>query len=606
MPASQRGDAAPQDTPAGSELGQRLLREHLASIYFIYSTTCIGRAVFVVALGIFMHLQVPHPLVLPFVALHLVMYAFLYFAPRWQPSVPASESALWVRRITGIVTLLGFADALVPWLFVPAGDLPVTCVLMVVMMGNCARAVQSLRPVKAALIGYTLPMMGGLIAALAVQGGRVHLFLAVFAAIYLLMMLRVGVEEHRRLTESLILRFENECLAQRLGAQIAATERASAEKSRFLAAASHDLRQPLHAIALFGAALENELRDRPEGRNAERLMRTVKALGTSLDSMLDISRLDARMVTPEPQAVELDTLFLSLNHMFSAQAEQKQLQLRMRASGLWVRSDPQLLHRMLGNLIDNALKYTARGGTAVTARLRGDQVWIEVHDTGIGMARQQMEHIFEEFYQAHNPGRDRARGLGIGLSIVLRLSRLLDHPVLVRSRPGRGSRFRLVLPVASAPATASGSPDLVMQEGALRGPANVAAPRLQGRALLIDDEADIRAAMSELLRSWSIDVQAVATEAGAVDALEQARVQARPFTWLIFDYRLPDGDSGLDVALGLRHRFGLEIPLLLITGETAPERLQRVRESGVPVLFKPVDAIALREAMARLAPMPAA
>jgi signal transduction histidine kinase/ActR/RegA family two-component response regulator len=590
------GDSVPHVHLAGNALGQRLLREHLASIYFIYNATCIGRAVFVVVLGIFMHLQAPHPLVWPFVALHLVLCIGLYLVPRWNPSVPVSESGLWARRISVIVVLLGFADALAPWLFVQAGNLPVTCVLMVVMMGNCARAIQSLRPVKAALIGYTLPMMGGLITALAAQGDRVHMFLAVFAAIYLLMMLRVGVQEHKHLVESLILRFENESLAQRLGEQIAATERASAEKSRFLAAASHDLRQPLHAIALFSAALENALRDRPEGRNAERLTRTVRALGTSLDSMLDISRLDARMVTPELQAVQLDALFLSLNHMFSAQAEQKELQLRIRASGLWVRSDPQLLYRMLGNLIDNALKYSTRGGVAVVARARGDSVWIEIHDTGIGIAPQQMAHIFEEFYQAHNPGRDRARGLGIGLSIVQRLSRLLDHPVEVRSRPGCGSRFRLVLPAERVPALPVVWNDLLDEHNA------VAPPGLQGRALLIDDEAAIREAMEALLRSWSVDVRAVASEAEAVDALVQARREAKPYTWLICDYRLSENDSGLDLGLRLRQRFAADIALLLVTGETAPERLQRVRESDVPVLFKPVDASALRQAMVRLAP----
>lgn len=433
-----------------SEFGPRVLREHLASIYFTYDATCLLRVGFVIVLGIFIHLQTPHPLVWPFVALHLLLYLFLFRAPRWTPSALPSENAVWVSRIIRTVILLGFADALAPWLFVPAGNLPVTCVLMVLMMGNCARAVQSLRPLKAALIGYTLPMMGGLIVALAVQGDRVHLFLAAFAVIYLLMMLRVGVQEHKLLTESLTLRFENEHLAARLREQIAATERASEEKTRFLAAASHDLRQPLHAIALFGTALENELQDRPEGKNAERLMRAVRVLGTSLDSMLDVSLLDAGVVTADLRPVQLDALFVSLNHMFAAHAEQKGLQLRMRASGLWVRSDSQLLHRMLGNLIDNALKYSVRGGATVTARARGERVWVEVHDTGVGIESEHLGHVFEEFYQAPTRGRGRAHGLGIGLSVVNRLSRLLDHPVEVRSRPGRGSRFRLVLQLASS------------------------------------------------------------------------------------------------------------------------------------------------------------
>ena len=588
------------DTP----LNQRVLREHVASVYFNYNATFLARVVFVLVLGTFMYLQLGDPMVLPFVVLHLTLYLCMYFTPRWNPSVPAADSAWWARRITRIVTLLGFADALAPWIFVPAGNLPVTAALMVVMMGNCARAVQSLRPLKAALFGHTLPMMGGLIIALAWQRDSIHLFLAAFASIYLFLMLRVGVQEHRLLADSLVLRFEKEALAVRLEEQIAATERASQEKTRFLASASHDLRQPLHAIALFGAALENELRGRPEEVNAQRLMRAVNALGASLDIMLDISRLDAGVVTPVLQAVQLDALFLPLNHTFSAQAEQKQLQLRVRASGLWVRSDPQLLHRMLSNLLDNALKYTARGGVTVTARERGEFVWIEVRDTGIGIAPEQSNRIFEEFYQIDNPGRDRSRGLGIGLSIVQRLSHLLGHPVQMHSRLARGTHFRVVLP-AVAP-----------QAGALAGPfppdaaapqqehrPRRAAPALPARVLLLDDESEIREAMTGLLRSHSIDALAVADEAAAAAALQQASSERRPFDLLMCDYRLADGVDGLDVGLRLsgRRQGGPTIPLLLITGETSPDRLQRVRESGVPVLFKPVATDSLFRMMARAA-----
>ena len=581
---------------AETPLSQRVLREHVASIYFNYSATFLARVVFVLVLGGFMYLQLGDPMVLPFVVLHLALYLGMYFTPRWSPAEPAAESARWARKITRIVTLLGFADALAPWIFVPAGNLPVTSALMVVMMGNCARAVQSLRPLKEALFGHVLPMMGGLIVALAWQGDAIHLFLAAFSTIYLVLMLRVGVQEHKLLADSLLLRFEKEALAVRLAEQIAATERASEEKTRFLASASHDLRQPLHAIALFGAALENELRGRPEGANAERLMRAVNALGTSLDTMLDVSRLDAGVVTPELRTVQLDALFLPLNHMFSPQAEQKELQLRVRASGLWVRSDPQLLHRLLANLIDNALKYTASGGVTVRARARGNAVWIEVRDTGVGIAPEQIGRIFEEFYQVGNPGRDRSQGLGIGLSIVQRLSRLLDHPLQVHSRPGRGTHFRVVLP-AAAPLAGAG-----LQGAEAHRHRAAGAQALPGRVLLVDDEVEIREAMSELLRSWAIEVHAVADEADAEKALAQAEGQGQPFDLLVCDYRLAEGNDGLDAGLRLRQRSGTGMPLLLVTGETAPERLQRVRASGVAVLFKPVDAGKLFRTLSELAP----
>jgi CheY-like chemotaxis protein len=396
-----------------------------------------------------------------------------------------------------------------------------------------------------------------------------------------------------------MLRFENEALAARLGEQIAATERASEEKTRFLGTASHDLRQPLHAIALFGAALENELRDRPERRNAERLMRAVNALGASLDTMLDVSRLDAGVITPALQPVQLDALFLPLNHTFAARAEHKKLQLRVRASGLWVHSDPQLLHRMLSNLMDNALKYTARGGVTVTARDRGDAVWIEVRDSGIGIAPEQSSRIFEEFYQVNNPGRDRSRGLGIGLSIVQRLSRLLGHPVQMHSRPGRGTFFRVVLPAVGAPVGAL-SPSAEAPSALRRGPA----PMLPARVLLLDDELEIREAMTGLLRSHAVDAHAVASEEAAAEALRRAAAEGRPFELLLCDYRLADGADGLDAGLRLSQGGGARAatPLLLITGETSPDRLLRVRESRVPVLFKPVAAESLLRAMAEAAP----
>jgi len=592
--------AVPIDPAADTVLGQRVLREHVSSVYETYSASTLTHFGFVAVFGGIIFSQLGDPRLLCWMAGLMLADVYVFFTPRWNPSRPAAESPYWARKITRLVTLVSMVTAVVPWLIVPTGNLPMTSLLMAVIVGSCARAAQSLWPLKAALFGYTLPMSLGLIAALAWQGDGLHLFLAAAGAAYLTLTLHAGIRQHRLLTESLMLRFENEALASRLGEQIAATERASREKSRFLGAASHDLRQPLHAIALFGAALENELRGRPESRNAERLMRAVNALGASLDTMLDISRLDAGVITPAFQAVQLDALFLPLNHTFSAQADQKQLQLRVRASGLWVRSDPQLLHRMLSNLVDNALKYTVQGGVTVTARRRQEMVWIEVRDTGIGIAPEQSMRIFEEFYQVDNPGRDRSRGLGIGLSIVQRLSRLLGHPVEMHSRPGRGTHFRVVLPAMSAqPASPPGLLAAGLTEGrqqAMRRAASV----LPARVLLLDDESDIREAMTGLLRSYGVDASAVEDEAGAAAVLEQARREARPFDLLMCDYRLADGADGLDVGLRLcrEGRGGAAaLPLLLVTGETSPDRLQRVRESGIPVLFKPVGADSLLHAM---------
>ena len=575
-----------------SDLGLRVLREHVASVYAAYNASILVHFGLGAALGIVMYVHRPRWWILAWMAAHLSFGLALFLMPRWHADVPLQDTTRWARRHSRTVTLVSMATATAPWLFISADDLPTTSVLTVVIIGSCARAMQLLWPLKPALYGYTLPMMLSLIAALAWQGDAMHLFLAVFSLGYLLFTLRVGGQQHKLLTDSLVLRFENEALAAQLGVQIAAAERASAEKTRFLATASHDLRQPLHAIALFGAALENELREHHGSRNAQRLMRAVNALGNSLDTMLDVSRLDAGVITPDIAPVSLDAMFRSLNHMFAAQAEQRALQLRVRASGLWVHSDAQLLYRMLSNLVDNALKYTAHGGVSVRARARGGVVWIEVLDTGIGIAPEQQDRVFEEYYQVQNPGRDRAQGLGIGLSIVERLSRLLDHPVQVTSRMGRGTRFRLELPMVAAAPQHDGRPAAPAHPVATV-PVAVAVAAAHGRILLIDDEAEIREAMSGLLHAHGIAVETAANEAEAIAALTQPDAQDRPFALLLCDYRLANGDNGLDVGLRLQRRFGLDAPLVLVTGETAPERLQRVRASGVPVLFKPVSAATL-------------
>jgi signal transduction histidine kinase/ActR/RegA family two-component response regulator len=579
---------------------QRVLREHLSSVYAARRAGVYGHLCFTLIGGAMGYFYLHLPFVLPFVLMLICVNLCVLLSPRWHDGVAQADVRRWARRHTWQMILVGAATAPVPWFFVTTQNAEVTALMAILIMVGCGLAMQTLWPMKASLFGYGIPMMGGLIGALLWHSDGVNLFLAAIGTVYLLFALRRGVLQNRELTSALMLRFENESLADRLGAQIAATERASDEKTRFLAAASHDLRQPLHAIALFGAALQNALQSHPERQNAERLMRAVHALGGSLDTMLDVSRLDAGVITPEIQPVSLGAVLVSLNHVFVARADQAGLQLRIQASAVWVRTDPQLLQRMLSNLVDNALKYTLRGGVVVRVRARGERVWVEVRDTGIGIAPGQLDRIFEEFYQINNSERDRARGLGIGLSIVQRLSRLLAHPVQVQSRVGLGTRFRVEMPAVCAPAAMALNATVgasAPRERPHRIPTRSQPPALSRRVLLIDDEAQIRQAMTGLLCSYGFDVQAVSDEGMAAMALSQADTEGRPFELLLCDYRLANGGSGLDAGLRLRWRNGVRLPLLLITGETAPDRLRRVRESDVPVLFKPVDADRLLDAI---------
>lgn len=568
-----------------------ILRQQVAAVYSTIRAATLADGVVAMVFGALMYWQLGNPLILVWMGLHALTVLRLpvltaYFRA---PPLPG-RSGHWARLYGRELMTNSAVWGLAPLLFLPEDDLPLISLTMLVIMGICATGALAVAPLRQALARYVVPMMLGLAVALAWHGGMIALFLSGSCIAWLLVTLKFAYAQHHLLTESLRMRYEKEALAEQLREQVVATELASQEKTRFLATASHDLRQPLHAIALFGSALVNVLRDRPEQQNALRLMGAVNTLGQSLDTMLDISRLDADVVTPEWQSLSVNALFQSLNQDFVGRASEKDLQLRFRSSPLWVRSDPQLLRRLLSNLIDNAIKYTLRGGVLVLARRRGEQVLIDVLDTGIGIAAEQLPQVFEEFYQVGNPGRDRTQGLGIGLSIVRRLSHLLGHAVEVRSEPGQGSRFRVRLSMAR--------PERPPASGALQR-ANSPHP-LPGRMLVLDDEAEIRTGMLELLSSHGVEVGMAVDEAEAQAALAAGLEAQRPFDLLICDFRLARGVDGLAAGQNLCRQFpGLS--LLLVTGETSPERLQSVRSAAIPVLFKPVTAERLLAAMAQTA-----
>lgn len=577
------------------DLGQLVLREQVASLFSTIRTATYGDGVVAMLFGLLMYWQTRDWMIFAWMGLHFYTVLRLpmvtaYFRDREADKHIAHWIDIYCRELRVNSAVWGLA----PLLFLPE-SLPLTSLMVLVIMGLCMAGVLAVAPLLRAVYNYMLPMLLGLTLALLLRADMMDSFLAGCCMAFLVVVLRFAKAQHELLTTALRSRFEKAALAERLEEQVRATEQASLEKTRFLAAASHDLRQPLHAIALLGAALEKELAGRREQSNAAYLMRAVNTLSHSLDTMLDVSRLDAGVVVPEHQPVALHGLFQSLNQSFFSAASEKDIQLRFRTTLLWVNSDPQLLRRLMSNLVDNAIKYTQHGGVLIVARQRhrtSQEVWIEIHDTGIGIAPEQQTRVFEEFYQVGNPGRDRSLGLGIGLSIVKRLSLLLGHPVELRSVPGRGTRFRLRIAAAYPQARTAFAAEPTLPSQPWQAPLH-----LPKRVLVLDDEADVREAMSRLLESHGIVAVPVATEAEAVAALQSSVLAQQPFDLLLCDFRLADGVDGLEIGLALSQRlFG--IPLLLITGETAPEQLLRVRAAGVPVLFKPVSAERLLQAMA--------
>jgi signal transduction histidine kinase len=360
---------------------------------------------------------------------------------------------------------------------------------------------------------------------------------------------------------------------------------ANQDKSRFLAIASHDLRQPVHALGLFAATLQRRLRQSPDEPLARNLMRAVDGLERSFNAMLDISRLDGGALTPQLQTFPLRDMFRRLQMHYGGQAELSGLGLRFSPGGKSVTSDPQLLERIVGNLVQNAIKYTAHGGIVVVARTTATHVNVEVWDTGCGISADELPRIFEEFYQVGRGERDRTHGLGMGLAIVKRLAALLGHRLEVASKPGRGTMFRVGMPIGGLPGIQE---DLAPADTV---PMQVHAPQM---VLVIDDEEPIREGLQLLLQEWGY--QAI-TAADGLQAEQAVSALDGRVDLVLSDLHLGDGPDGQDVIASVRRLCGRELPAILITGETAAAEVQRIAASGDPVLFKPVQPRRLFEAI---------
>jgi signal transduction histidine kinase/CheY-like chemotaxis protein len=359
--------------------------------------------------------------------------------------------------------------------------------------------------------------------------------------------------------------------------------RANQAKSRFLAAASHDLRQPMHALALTVGELRETARAPELAALVRRIDRSVDALEDLLDALLDVSKLDAGTIQPEWRVFPLQPLLQRLADEFAPAAEGKGLRFRVAPTSLWTESDPTLLGRCLLNLVANAVRYTHEGGLVVGCRRRGAQADIVVADSGIGIAAADQARIFEEFYQAGSPQRDRAEGLGLGLAIVDRVARLLGHAITVKSQIGRGSVFGVRVPIvpprAEPPAPAA--PEAGTQLADLR-------------VLVVDDEPDVRAALDGLLRRWGCSVESAASGGEAL-----AAARALP-DLVLCDLHLGEGASGFDVLDGLKARCGTRLHGIVVTADASPECIADAHARGYPLLRKPVRPAKLRALVEQL------
>jgi signal transduction histidine kinase/CheY-like chemotaxis protein len=363
-------------------------------------------------------------------------------------------------------------------------------------------------------------------------------------------------------------------------------ELANTYKSRFLAAASHDLRQPLHALNLFVAQLRTATDSDERNHLVVQVGAAIGAMNELFDSLLDMSKLDAGVLEPNITEFPATEVLERMETTFAEIARKKGLRLRVVLTRAWVRSDFILLERILLNLVSNAVRYTTRGAVMVGCRRRGGRLQFEVRDSGPGIAEDQRRRIFREFYRVAALESQHRGGLGLGLAIVDRLSTLLDHPVSLESEPGSGSRFSISVPRV---------PGRVVVRSDVTPPGPIMDAVSGKLIVVIDDDTLVLDAMRGILTSWGCDI---VIASAAEEAL--ASLHGRQPDLVISDYHLADGRTGIDAIEYLRARLGTTIPAFLMSGDTAPARLRDATQSEYFLLNKPVAPITLRAMLNRL------
>ncbi|WP_416052322.1 hybrid sensor histidine kinase/response regulator [Cupriavidus basilensis] len=569
----------------------RLLAAQMELIDQSFGIAMLGCALaaFILALGLV--LGGGHPGALPWALTMGLACAAGHFGRRLMPERTAEAHARhYARSMTLLLTLIGALWGLAAWLYMDVRTPATVICILSLIAGMSAAALAVFSACLPVAVGFFIPAIVPVWAVFIATGDVAYLPMFLGAPLYLMVLMIFARNYARVARHGIALRFANVELISQLREQTARAEYAQREaeeanraKSVFLASASHDLRQPLHALGLFVVTLSrSDLTD----KQRQLLAHIEAASGAAremLNTLLDFSKVDAGVITARPRAFRLQPLLYKLENEFAPQADGRGLFYRTRDTTATVFADPTLVELILRNLIANAIRYTTQGGVLVACRRRGQRTMIEVWDTGVGIPMTQHRAIFKEFHQLGNPERDQRKGLGLGLAIVEGLARTISTRILLNSRPGRGSVFRFALPLT--------------EDRAETQPAGLHhKPSLKGlRVLVIDDDQEIRIAMAALLESWQSVCLAVESEEDALAALGAFQPDL-----LLADYRLRGERTGQEAMMAIRERLGQSIPTVIITGDTAPDRLRSVHAGGAALLHKPVVAHQLHTAMTAL------
>ncbi|SOZ38249.1 hybrid sensor histidine kinase/response regulator [Cupriavidus neocaledonicus] len=556
----------------------RILAAQMSLIDQSFGCAMAGCSLAAIILAAGLTLNWDHPGALPWAGAMVLACAVAHFGRLRLPGrLTEAGAARYARGMTAMLILIGSLWGLVAWLYLDVRLPAVVICILSLIAGMSAAALAVFSACLPVAIGFFVPAIVPVWIAFLSTGDIEYLPMFLGTPLYLCVLLVFARNYARVARQSIALRFENVELISQLREQTVraeaaqhAAEDASRAKSVFLASASHDLRQPLHAMGLFLVSLGRTCLDERQRQLLAHIEASSGAAREMLNSLLDFSKLEAGVITPRARAFRLQPLLYKLENEFAPQAEARGLVYRTRDTTVTLHGDPTLVELVLRNLIANAIRYTQQGGVLVACRQRGVRATIEVWDTGIGIPAAQHRDIFREFHQLGNPERDQRKGLGLGLAIVEGLARTMRTRVTLASRPGRGSVFRFSMPQTWHAPEARARP--------------VAARPLDGlHVLVIDDDEAIRSAMSELLSAWRCACRTVESE-------EQALAALASFTpgLVLADYRLRGHRTGQQALDAIRQRLGRHVPAIIITGDTAADRLRTAHASGTALLHKPV------------------
>lgn len=495
------------------------------------------------------------------------------------------------KRLIFLAACVAASIGLAAMVFIPRLPLPDQALMMIIFFTLPAAGVSVAVSSQQILAAYAFFILVPAATSWGLQYPAQTATVVGLTALYWWFIISVAGDGEQLLRRSVLIRCERDRVVQDLERRnwevreaVAKAEHSSQARARVLAAASHDLRQPLHALSVYSAVLNANPSLDTLPKVANNIDRLVRVLGGLLHGLLDLSRLSTDYYVPDQQRVSLERLVGDICNEYEADAKHKNLRLIRTLQPVRLLDDPVAIARITRNLIDNALKYTDQGEIRVLTRMDDHQALLVIEDTGRGIPAEEQNRIFEEFYQLDNPGRDHAKGVGLGLAIVQRLCELIGARISLHSVPGKGARFTVTfqsIAIDTIPKNLSDAIDSSALKNKL--------------VFIIDDEIDILDSMKALLSAWGLQVQT----AQSAQSLERHFEQLGKPDLLIADLRLRDKEQGVSLVNRLRQWYG-DFPVLIVTGETASEALQQANAANFPLLQKPITCDALFEVICKL------